>query len=185
VANQSTNPGQGDDMTSWQQTMTDSTSTPTPEDFAVASDIDSGMRTGKSTGASMGGSQSQSSGGSQGQSSGSSTTEKLGSKLSDVQSSAADMASNATTKVDEGKDRAASGMESVADELRSRTESMSEGRMKDVADMAAEKMQTGAEMMRSKSTDEMVSELEGMIRRKPMESMLIAAGIGYLLARKL
>jgi hypothetical protein len=44
-------------------------------------------------------------------------------------------------------------------------------------------MHSGAEMIRGKDTDQMMTDLEAMIRRRPIESLLVAAGIGYLISR--
>jgi hypothetical protein len=60
---------------------------------------------------------------------------------------------------------------------------MSDGTMHTVATTAADKLQSSADMLRSKDTDELIDELEALIRRKPVESLLVAAGVGFLLSR--
>jgi hypothetical protein len=67
--------------------------------------------------------------------------------------------------------------------VRERGESMGDGQVASLATAAADKMHTGAEMIRGKDTDQMMTDLEAMIRRRPIESLFVAAGIGYLISR--
>jgi hypothetical protein len=98
---------------------------------------------------------------------------------------ASQMGDQATHKADQGKDMAADKLEQGAQMLRDRTQSMGEGQMSHMAIMAADKMDQGAEMLRSKDTEQLITELEAVIRRRPVESLLVAVGAGYLLSRAL
>jgi ElaB/YqjD/DUF883 family membrane-anchored ribosome-binding protein len=40
-------------------------------------------------------------------------------------------------------------------------------------------------MLRGRDSEQLISELESLVRSKPVESLLVAAGIGYLLSRAL
>jgi len=44
-------------------------------------------------------------------------------------------------------------------------------------------LQSGADLLHNQSADELISEIESFIRRKPAESLLIAAGLGFMLSR--
>lgn len=79
--------------------------------------------------------------------------------------------------------KAASGLDSLASTVRDKSESMGDGQMQSVASMAADKLQSGADLLHNQSADELISEIESFIRRKPAESLLIAAGLGFMLSR--
>jgi hypothetical protein len=93
------------------------------------------------------------------------------------------LADQATAKADAGMEKAASGMDTLAGAIRDKSQSMGGGQMQSMATMAADKIESGADMLRQKDTDQLVSELEALVRRKPVESLLVAAGIGYLFAK--
>jgi ElaB/YqjD/DUF883 family membrane-anchored ribosome-binding protein len=105
---------------------------------------------------------------------------EIGNRASDK---ASDLASQASDKADIGMSKAAQGLDTLASTLREKSETMSDGSMHTIAATAASKLETGADVLRSKDTDELMTELESMIRRKPVESLLVAAGVGFLLAR--
>jgi hypothetical protein len=107
-------------------------------------------------------------------------------ELSDQASAkASQMGDQATQKADQGKDMAADKLHQGAEMLRDRTQSMGDGQMSNMATMAAERLDQGAEFLRSKDTEQLITELEGVIRRRPVESLLVAVGAGYLLSRAL
>jgi len=97
--------------------------------------------------------------------------------------------SGATDKVtaglDTGMSKAAEGLDRVVETVRSRTEGMGDNQLTSAAKVAADRMESGAEALRSMNSDEMVTNLESMIRQKPLESLLVAAGIGFILSRAL
>jgi len=103
--------------------------------------------------------------------------------LSTVSEKATELTDQATSKADAGMEMAAGGLDSLADKVRKQGESMGEGQVATLATAAADRMQSGAEMIRSKDADQMMTDLEGLIRRRPVESLLVAAGIGYLISR--
>jgi ElaB/YqjD/DUF883 family membrane-anchored ribosome-binding protein len=110
-------------------------------------------------------------------------TEKARDVVTDVQHKAGELGSQATAKADAGMQKAAGGLDSLASTLREKSETMGGGQAQSLAATAAEKIEAGAEKLRSTDTDQMVSELESLVRRRPVESLLVAAGIGYLLSR--
>jgi hypothetical protein len=105
--------------------------------------------------------------------------------MSNVQQKASEIGDQATSKADAGMEKAAGGLDSLASTLRDKGESMGQGQMGNMATMAATKLESGAEMLRSKDTDQLVTELETLIRKRPVESLLVAVGAGYLLSRAL
>jgi len=105
--------------------------------------------------------------------------------LSTAQEKASELGSQATSGADAGIDKAAGGLDSLASTLRTKTESMGEGQVQSMATAAAGKIESGAEMLRSTDTDQNIADLESFVRRKPVESLLIAAGVGYVLSRAL
>ena len=85
--------------------------------------------------------------------------------------------------IDKGKDMAADRLDDAVDSIRARTGQMDDGQISSAATMAADRLESGAQMLRSFDSEEMLTNLESMIRQKPLESLLVAAGIGYVLAR--
>ena len=107
------------------------------------------------------------------------------SALSGAQEKAGELSDQASTKVDAGIDKAAGGMDSLASTLRDKTESMGDGPAHTAAAVAADKLASGAELLRGKDTDQLVADLEAFVRSKPVESLLIAFGIGFFLSKSL
>jgi len=105
-----------------------------------------------------------------------------GSSSGDAGSSEGAM-SNVMGKADAGIEKAVSGIDSLADTLQRRGEAMGEGQLGSVATMAADRMHSGAEMLRGTDTQQLMTELENFVRQKPAESMAIALGIGFLLSK--
>ena len=123
--------------------------------------------------------------GSQGDSSigASGKVDKAKEALSGVTEKAGEIGSQASSRADAGMEKAAGGLESLATKVRERGEAMGEGQVASIATTAADKMYMGAEMIRGKDTDQLMTDLEALIRRRPVESLLVAAGIGYLISR--
>jgi ElaB/YqjD/DUF883 family membrane-anchored ribosome-binding protein len=101
------------------------------------------------------------------------------------QEKAGQMADQATAKADAGMDKAASGLDRAAETIRERGESMGGGTVADAATMAADRLEQGAQFLRENDTDQLIAELEALVRRKPVESLLVAAGVGFLLSKAL
>jgi hypothetical protein len=105
--------------------------------------------------------------------------------VTNVQHKASEIGDQAASRADAGMDKAAHGLDSLASTLRERSQSMGEGQMGSMATMAADRLASGAEMLRAKDAEQMVTDLEALIRRRPVESLLVAVGAGYLLSRAL
>ncbi len=96
----------------------------------------------------------------------------------------------ATSKVDVGMDKAAGGLATLAGTLREKSEGMGQqggatGAVQTAATTAAESLDTAAQYLREKDTDQLMAELEALVRRKPAQSLLVAAGVGFLLSKAL
>lgn len=105
---------------------------------------------------------------------------ELGARATDK---ASELANQTSDKADMGMSKAAQGLDTLASTLREKSEMMSDGSVHSIAATAASKLESGAEALRSTDTDQLMTELESVIRRKPVESLLVAAGVGFLLAR--
>ena len=108
-----------------------------------------------------------------------SKAEKVSSK---AQSKADEVGAKATEKADQGMDSAASGLSTAADKLRQQGEQQG-GKAASAATTVADKLEGASGYLREKDTDQVLTDLEDLVRRKPVESLLAAAGIGLLLSR--
>jgi ElaB/YqjD/DUF883 family membrane-anchored ribosome-binding protein len=85
-------------------------------------------------------------------------------------------------KADEGLDKASEGLSTAADKLREQGEQQ-DGQVGNVAATAADKLDSASGYLRERDTNQIVTDLENLVRRRPMESLVAAAGIGLLLSR--
>jgi ElaB/YqjD/DUF883 family membrane-anchored ribosome-binding protein len=97
-------------------------------------------------------------------------------KASQVGNQVADKADAATTTVGEK-------MTDVAQAIRQRAPVS--GPVADAADTAADTLQRAGTYLQEQDLADMRADLEGIIRRHPIESLLIGLGVGYLLARSM
>jgi len=81
--------------------------------------------------------------------------------------------------------KAAESLNRVAGTVRSKAEDMGENQLTSAAKGTADRIETGAEALRTLNGDELMSNIESMVRERPLESLLVAAGIGYVLSRAL
>jgi ElaB/YqjD/DUF883 family membrane-anchored ribosome-binding protein len=115
-----------------------------------------------------------------------------GDRLADVGSTVRDRAGSAKNKL-------ADALESGAERLRERTQSsgatlagatadgstaiQSDGRVAQVSDRVAGGMEKSAEWLREADIDGLKTGIENQVKEHPGRTLLIAAGIGYLLGR--
>jgi ElaB/YqjD/DUF883 family membrane-anchored ribosome-binding protein len=111
----------------------------------------------------------------------------------------ADVGSTARDRVGTAKDKLANALESGADKLRERTHpagatlagataegssvAMSDGRVAQVSDKVAGGMQATADWLRDADLDGIKSGIETQVKEHPGRTLLIAAGLGYLIGR--
>jgi ElaB/YqjD/DUF883 family membrane-anchored ribosome-binding protein len=103
-------------------------------------------------------------------------------KGQEARQKAGEMGSKAQHKADEGMEKAASGLGQAAEKLREQGQQRG-GTMASTATMTADKLDSASQYLRDKDTDQLMSDLESLVRRKPVESLLAAAGIGFVLSK--
>lgn len=88
----------------------------------------------------------------------------------------------AQARADQSMDKAAAGTEQAADKLREQGAQRG-GTAGTAATKTADTLDSASGYLRDKDTDQLVDDLEALIRRKPTESLLVAAGVGFVLSR--
>jgi len=107
--------------------------------------------------------------------------DKAADVMSDVKDKAQQVSSTVATKADAATDTMGAKMTDVAQTIREKAPET--GPVADVADKAAHTMEKAGTYLQDHDLASMRADLEGIIRRHPMEAMLIGLGVGYLLAR--
>jgi ElaB/YqjD/DUF883 family membrane-anchored ribosome-binding protein len=113
---------------------------------------------------------------------GSKAQEKAGEVGGMAQEKAGEVSGTVHEKADMGMDKAASGLGTAAEKLREQGEQQG-GKAGTYATTVADKLEGASGYLREKDSDQILTDLEDLVRRKPMESLLAAAGIGLLLSR--
>lgn len=114
--------------------------------------------------------------------------EQAGQALDTAKEKAGQVAEQATAKADQGIDKAAGGLGQAADLLRDKTQNLDAqggagATAQNVAGTAAGQLDKAARYLEGKDSGQIVGDLESLVRRKPTESLLVAAGLGLLLSR--
>ena len=102
--------------------------------------------------------------------------QQAASKAQDIGQQAVDRADDATTTVGEK-------MTDAAQAIRERAPAT--GTVGNVADTAATTLERAGTYLQQQDLADMRSDLENIIRRHPIESLLVGLGAGYLLARSM
>ncbi len=145
-------------------------------------------RSGSSQSAGSGLMGGQGQGESQGQGAGSAmdqAKQQAGQAVDTAKEKAGQVAEQASTAADTGLDKAAGGLDKAADLLRQRSEGMGGqgGGMQSALSMAAGRLDQAAQYLKDKDSQQLMTDLEGMVRQKPTQTLLIAAGVGFLLSK--
>ena len=86
--------------------------------------------------------------------------------------------------IDENREPAADKLQGVASSLHEKAASLrSRDRVADFADSAAHKVEATAQYVRDHDVQDMVADMENLIRRHPGQSLMAAAAVGFLLGR--
>lgn len=93
-----------------------------------------------------------------------------------------EMAGKAQDRADQGMDKAADSMDKAADKLRQRGDEQG-GTMGSVAGTAADAMESASSFLHETDSSQMMDQLEAYIRKNPTQSLLIGAGVGFILAK--
>lgn len=99
-----------------------------------------------------------------------------------VKEKASQATDQAQQKADQGMDKAASGLGQAADKLREQGEQRG-GTAGSVASTTAEKLDSASQYLRDKDSAQVLDDLEALVRRKPVESLFVAAGVGFVLSK--
>ncbi|HNP71283.1 MAG TPA: hypothetical protein PLO33_06565 [Kouleothrix sp.] len=100
--------------------------------------------------------------------------QQVSDKAQDIGQQAVERADAATTTVGEK-------MTDVAQTIRDKAPAT--GTVANVADTAADTLERAGSYLQQQDLADMRADLEGIIRRHPIESLLVGLGVGYLLAR--
>jgi hypothetical protein len=92
------------------------------------------------------------------------------------------LAHQAEQKADAGMQKSAEGLKKAADMARSATEDRS-GPVGTVGSQAAEVLDKGANLLEKGDTEQIIQDLEALVRRRPVESLLVAAGAGFIVSK--
>ncbi len=99
-----------------------------------------------------------------------------------IKDKAQEFASTAATKASEATHRIGEQMETLAGKVRQKAPA--EGTLGTAAASVADKLEGTGAYLQEKGFDTMVEDLAALVRRYPMQSLLIGMGLGYLLGRK-
>jgi hypothetical protein len=94
---------------------------------------------------------------------------------------AKDMTSAAGRRADDMAGRMGSGLESAAESIREHTPSS--GMIGTAASRVADTLESGGHYLREEGLTGLANDLTDMIRRHPIPALLVALGVGVLLAR--
>lgn len=93
-----------------------------------------------------------------------------------------ELASQAEHKAEAGMQKTAEGLKKAAEKTRSMSGDQG-GSMESIGDQAADMMEKGANYLEHGDTEQMMQDLEAFVRRRPVESLLVAAGAGFIIAK--
>ena len=111
------------------------------------------------------------------------TAEEKGRQFADqAQQKTDQVAGQAQAKADQGMDKAASGLDQAAAKLRQQGEQRG-GTMATAATTTADTLDSASQYLRDKDSAQILDDLEALVRRKPVESLLVAAGVGFVLSK--
>ena len=93
---------------------------------------------------------------------------------------------NVQSKIDETRTPAADKLQSAASALHEKAGSLPGGEtVAGLAHGAADRMQATADYVRDHDVQRMISDVEAFVRRRPGQSLLAAAAVGFLIGRGL
>jgi ElaB/YqjD/DUF883 family membrane-anchored ribosome-binding protein len=112
----------------------------------------------------------------------------LGDKISDtatqVKQKASDLGQMAADKIDNNRDAAATGLDKAASTLHDKAESLPGGeKVTSLAHATADKLSTTADYVRTHDVNRMMGDVETLVKNNPGPALLVAAAVGFLVAR--
>ena len=111
-------------------------------------------------------------------------------RAADARDSIVDMTRSGIEKgaeaLEEGRSTTADRLDSVASSVRDRAGNLPGGeKVRAFAQGAADRLNTGADYIRSHDVDRMKADLESLVKNNPGPALLVAAAFGFLLGRAL
>lgn len=101
-----------------------------------------------------------------------------------TKSKIAEFGTAAADKLDQNRVAAASSLEGAADSLHQRADQLPGGeKVTNFAHSAADKLNATAEYVRENDLSSMMNDVEDLVKKNPGPSLLVAAGLGFLIAR--
>jgi ElaB/YqjD/DUF883 family membrane-anchored ribosome-binding protein len=112
----------------------------------------------------------------------------LGAKVTDtatqVKGKVSDLGPTAADKIDENRDAAAGGLDKAASALHEKAESLPGGeKVTSLAHATADKLTATADYVRDHDVNQMMADVETLVKNNPGRSLLAAAIIGFLAGR--
>lgn len=107
---------------------------------------------------------------------------KAGEVAGKAQEKAGEVGDKAQEKADSGLTTAATGLGKASDMLRQQGEQR-QGTVGTAATKTADSLENASLYLQEKDTDQLMTDLEALVRQKPVESVLVAAGIGFVLSK--
>ncbi len=114
----------------------------------------------------------------------SNVSDKVSDTASQVKSKVADLGRSAADTIDENRGPAATGLQSAAETLHEKADSLPGGeKVTSLAHTAADKLSSTADYVRQHDVSSMMADVERMVKNNPGPSLLAAAVIGFLVGR--
>ena len=108
--------------------------------------------------------------------------ERAGEMAEQAQEKAGNVATMARERTDQGKEKAAEGMQTAAEKIRERSESR-EGMQAQVGTRVADTLEKTSGYLREHDTNEMWDDFESFVRENPMQAAAGALVAGFVLGR--
>lgn len=110
--------------------------------------------------------------------------EKAADAAAVAKNKAQDLGRNAAEMIDRKRGSAAGALDTASSTLHEHAENLPGGpRVAHLAHSTADKLQSAASYVRENDTKQMMADVEEVIRKYPVQSLLIAAGVGFVVAR--
>lgn len=106
-----------------------------------------------------------------------------GKAMDDVKQRAADASGAASDRIDSAMTSTGEQFQNIAQRVRENAPTS--GTMGNVATSAADALERSGSYLKQADVNQVRGDLESIIRQRPIESLLVGLGIGYLLARSM
>ncbi|MES2223209.1 MAG: hypothetical protein V4587_19845 [Acidobacteriota bacterium] len=91
----------------------------------------------------------------------------------------------AADKIDQNRSVAAAGLEGAAETLHQKADQLHQGgeKVSDFAHSAADKISATADYVRQNNFNEMLEDVQAVVKKNPGPALAVAVGLGFLVAR--